>query len=105
MNQCEFPAPPKRDQITNQPTNQGWPRVRLCICRGMQSCVVSFGPSRGRGIHQINLSQGAGGRFVDLPAKGPILRNRVSIKQRIQYPPCQFIANRIKYLKRGVTKP
>ena len=105
MSHCEFPAPPKRDQITNQPTNQGWPRVRLCLCRGMQSFVVSFGPSRGRGIHQINLSQGAGGRFVDSPVKGPRFVYSEAKTRRIQYPPCQFITHRINHFKRGVTKP
>jgi len=105
MNKRKVPTSQKTHQITNLPTNQGRPRAKLCLCRGMQRFVVSFGPSRGRGIHQINRSQGAGSRFVDLPAKGPLTQELPAKTQRIEYPPCQFIVQRINYLERGVTKP
>jgi hypothetical protein len=61
----------KRDQITNEPSNQGRPGVRLRLCGGYQDSLSASALAGVVGYTQINLSQGAGGRFVDSPVKGP----------------------------------
>ena len=105
MSSCEFPASSKSDQITNHPTNQGRHRTKPCLCCEYGVSLSASALAGVEGYTQINLSLGAGGRYVDTPAKGIFLLNRECIEQRIQYPPCQFITQRINRLERGVTKP
>ena len=105
MSKRNFPAPSRNDQITNQPTNQGRPGISLCLCGGYRDSLSASALAGVVGYTQINLSQGAGGQFVNSPVKGPPFTEIASDAQRIQYPPTQFISCSINRLERGVTKP
>jgi hypothetical protein len=59
-------------------------------------------PEPGSRVTIIPAHTPRGGRS-GFPARPSKANRRKS--QRIQYPPCQFIAQRINYLERGVTKP
>jgi hypothetical protein len=105
MSNCEFAASSKTDQMTNQPTNQGWHGVRLCFCGG---CRVSLSASALAGVEGYTKStdpKGRAAQSIGTPAKGIFPLSPVSIKQRIQYPPCHRIHHAINYLDGGVTKP
>jgi hypothetical protein len=59
------------DQMTNYPSHQGRPQIRRCLCSEWGDSLSASALAGVEGYTQINLSQGAGGRFVDSPAKGP----------------------------------
>jgi hypothetical protein len=65
----------KTHQITNRPTNQGRPGLRLCLCDGYRDSLSASALAGVEGYTKSTLSQGAGGRLVDSPVKGPHLRN------------------------------
>jgi hypothetical protein len=105
MSNCEFPASSKTDQITNQPSNQGRHRVRLCLRGGYRVLLSASALAGVEGYTKSTYPKGRAYQSIGTPAKGIFLRSRLSIKQRIQYPPTQFISCSINRLERGVTKP
>jgi hypothetical protein len=105
MSRRNFSASSKTDQITNHPTNQGRHRTKHCLCGGCRASLSASALARVEGYTKSTYPKGRAGQSIGTPAKGIFLRSRVSTKQRIQYPPPQFIPRAINYLERGVTKP
>jgi hypothetical protein len=105
MTSCKFSLSSTQDQITNQPTNQGRPLVKLCFCGGYAACLSASARAGVVGYTQINSSQGAGDSIRRFARQRPILRSCQRETQRIQYPPSQFIRFVLNNLEGGVTKP
>src|ERR1039457_756496 len=105
MSERKLSALPRKYQITNQPTNQGRPGISLCLCGGYRDSLSASALAGVVGYTQINPIPRGGRSIRRFARQRPLSRSLQGETQRIQYPPCQFISNRINHFGRGVTKP
>jgi hypothetical protein len=95
---------PERDQLINQSTHQGRPRESALLCKGCRA-LLSASALAGVAGYQLNHIPRGGRSICRFARQRPAMSSLRGETRRTEYPPCQFIAQRIKYLERGVTKP